>query len=141
MVLVSISLLMTIGVYGLVAGIVKLDDLGLRLINTQRERSFSGLRIRAGHAIVTAAPYLMKFLSVAGTAAMFLVGGGILAHGIPSLHHGIEDLSHRLTQVEGIGGVLGWLSEVALHGLLGVLVGAAVLLVASFSKTIRKKYT
>ena len=140
-VLASIGLLMTVGVYGLVAGIVKIDDLGLRLINTQRERSLAGLRIRAGHAIVAAAPYLMKFLSVAGTAAMFLVGGGILAHGIPSLHHWIEDLTHRLAEVAGIGGALGWLSEMALHGLLGVLVGAAVLLVISLSKSAYRKYT
>ena len=141
LVLASIGLLMTVGVYGLVAGIVKIDDLGLRLIDTQRERPLAGLRIRVGHAIVTAAPYLMKSLSVAGTAAMFLVGGGILAHGIPSLHDWIEDLTHRMAEVAGIGGALGWLSEMALHGLLGVLVGAAVLLVISFSKTAYRKYT
>lgn len=140
-VLVSIGLLMTVGVYGLVAGIVKLDDLGLRLINTQRERSFSGLRIRTGHAIVTASPYLMKLLSVAGTAAMFLVGGGILVHGIPSLHHWTEDLVNRLAQVESVGGVLSWLSEVALHGLLGVLAGTAVLLVVSLSKAAYGRFT
>lgn len=139
-VLTSIGLLMTVGVYGLVAGIVKIDDWGVRLINTPRERSLAGLRIRAGHVIVTAAPYLMKFLSIAGTAAMFLVGGGILAHGIPSLHHWIEALTHRLAEVAGIGGALGWLSEMALHGLLGVLVGAAVLLVISISKTAYRKY-
>lgn len=140
-VLASIGMLMTVGVYGLVAGIVKIDDWGLRLISTPRERFLAGLRIRAGHGIVTAAPYLMKFLSVAGTAAMFLVGGGILAHGIPWLHNWIEVLTHRLAEVAGIGGAVAWLAEMALHGLLGVLIGAAVLLVVSLSKTIYRKYT
>lgn len=140
-VLVSIGLLMTVGVYGLVAGIVKLDDLGVGLIKTRRERWLSGLRIRTGHAIVAISPYLMKFLSVAGTAAMFLVGGGILAHGMPSLQHGIEDLAHRLAQVESIGSMLAWFSEVALHGLLGILTGSAVLLVVRILKTAYQKCT
>ncbi len=83
--LVGISLVMTIGVYGLVAGIVKLDDLGLYL--TQRA---SAAKRAIGRGILAAAPWLMKFLSVAGTAAMFLVGGGILVHGIAPLHHWVQ---------------------------------------------------
>jgi hypothetical protein len=77
LVLVAIALLMTVGVYGLVAGIVKLDDAGLKL--SKREGPARAL----GRAILRGAPYLMKGLSIAGTAAMFLVGGGILVHGIP----------------------------------------------------------
>ena len=84
--LVGISLVMTVGVYGLVAGIVKLDDLGLYL--TQRA---SAAKQAVGRGILAAAPWLMKFLSVAGTAAMFLVGGGILVHGIGPLHHGVQE--------------------------------------------------
>jgi predicted DNA repair protein MutK len=84
--LVGISIVMTIGVYGLVAGIVKLDDLGLYL--SQRA---SAAKQAIGRGILYAAPWLMKFLSVAGTAAMFLVGGGILVHGIPALHHWVQD--------------------------------------------------
>jgi predicted DNA repair protein MutK len=88
-VLVGIAALMTVGVYGLVAGIVKLDDLGLYL-----SRRADAFRQRLGRGILAAAPWLMKGLSVAGTAAMFLVGGGILAHGVPALGHGVEAAAH-----------------------------------------------
>lgn len=90
--LVGIALLMTVGVYGLVAGIVKLDDGGLHLL----QRTGAGLFARAqralGAAILRVAPWLMKSLAVAGTTAMFLVGGGIISHGIPPLHHFAESL-------------------------------------------------
>jgi len=85
-VLVSVALIMTVGVYGLVAGIVKLDDAGLWL--AQRP---GRLAPAFGRGILRAAPWLMKGLSVAGTAAMFLVGGGILAHGLPFLHHVLDE--------------------------------------------------
>ena len=85
-VLAGIAVLMTIGVYGLVAGIVKLDDFGLYLSHFS-----SSLPRKIGTILVNAAPYLMKFLAIAGTAAMFLVGGGILAHGIPGLGEAIQD--------------------------------------------------
>ncbi len=94
-VLVGVSLLMTVGVYGLVAGIVKLDDAGLHL--TRRSAPLSQ---KAGRLILRLAPLLLKVLSVAGTVAMFLVGGGILAHGIPGLGHLIEELAH-------VGGAVG----------------------------------
>ena len=81
-VLVGIAILMTIGVYGLVAGIVKLDDGALVLTRSGSEAA-RGL----GRGILSATPWLMKGLSIAGTAAMFLVGGGILTHGVPALHH------------------------------------------------------
>jgi predicted DNA repair protein MutK len=86
----GIAIVMTVGVYGLVAGIVKLDDLGLWL--TQKPGQFAK---KIGSAILSAAPYMMKTLSVVGTAAMFLVGGGILTHGVPVLHHWIEVLARR----------------------------------------------
>src|SRR5215218_3273174 len=89
-VLVGIALIMTVGVYGLVAGIVKLDDVGLFL-----SRRGDGFQRGLGAGILRAAPWLMKFLSIAGTAAMFLVGGGILAHGFSWLHHAEESLSAR----------------------------------------------
>jgi hypothetical protein len=88
-VLVGIAMLMTVGVYGLVAGIVKLDDAGLAL--ARRPPGGFGDPLRAlGRGIVAVSPWLMKFLSVAGTVAMFLVGGSILAHGMPFLHHYAE---------------------------------------------------
>src|SRR5690606_11452666 len=88
-VLSAIAILMTVGVYGLVAGIVKLDDLGLHL-----SQKASAAAKSLGKAILWAAPFLMKGLSIAGTAAMFLVGGGIVTHGVPALHHWIEEIGH-----------------------------------------------
>jgi predicted DNA repair protein MutK len=113
-VLVGIALLMTVGVYGLVAGIVKLDDFGLYLSRK------AGSAAAIGRGILRAAPWLMKSLSVAGTAAMFLVGGGILVHGIPPLHHFIEHLA------AGAGPLAGLVTFV-LDGLVGVIAGALVL--------------
>ena len=97
-VLLAISTAMTFGVYGLVAGIVKLDDFGLMLAG----RSSAFLRA-IGRGILATAPWLMRGLSIAGTAAMFLVGGGILAHGIPALHHAAHDLATAIT-VHSTGG-------------------------------------
>jgi predicted DNA repair protein MutK len=113
-VLVGIALLMTVGVYGLVAGIVKLDDFGLYLSRK------AGAAKALGRGILRAAPWLMKSLSVAGTAAMFLVGGGILVHGIEPLHHAVEDLTK---QAGALGGVLALL----LDALVGIVAGALVL--------------
>lgn len=140
LVLVSISLLMTVGVYGLVAGIVKLDDIGLSLIRRPKEKPLSALKARIGHTIVSAAPYLMKFLSIAGTAAMFLVGGGILAHGIPVVHHWIEDMQSHLGSIKGLGGVLSTLGGMASHAILGILVGIAILLAVESFKNSYKKW-
>jgi predicted DNA repair protein MutK len=86
-VLAGVAIAMTVGVYGLVALIVKLDDFGLYL-----SRRSHALPQRVGRGIVRAAPALMKVLAVVGTAAMFAVGGGILVHGITPLHHAIESL-------------------------------------------------
>ncbi|XKE46084.1 DUF808 domain-containing protein [Halomonas organivorans] len=122
-VLVGIGALMTVGVYGLVAGIVKLDDLGLFL--SRRGGALAGL----GRGLVAGAPYLMKLLSVVGTVAMFLVGGGILGHGIPAVHHLIEGVAETELAVPGL--------EVLVHGLgplllnLGVGLAAGALVLAA----------
>ncbi len=87
----GIALVMTIGVYGLVAGIVKLDDAGLHLIQEKASGAWAGFKRALGRGILRVAPYLMKTLSIVGTAAMFLVGGGILVHGIPMAY----DLIHH----------------------------------------------
>ena len=115
-VLVGIALLMTVGVYGLVAGIVKLDDGALVLTRSGSEaaRGF-------GRAILAATPWLMKGLSVAGTAAMFLVGGGILTHGVPALHHLADEVLHAF---DGFARTLGTL---LLDGLAGFVAGLLVL--------------
>ncbi|VWX62141.1 conserved hypothetical protein; putative inner membrane protein [Burkholderiales bacterium 8X] len=125
-VLVGIALLMTVGVYGLVAGIVKLDDAGLYL--SQRAGSAS----RAiGRGILATAPWLMKGLSVAGTAAMFLVGGGILVHGVPKFGHAVEDWAERA------GGVVGSLGTVGVNAAVGLVAGAIVLAVVEAVKKMR----
>lgn len=119
-VLASIALIMTVGVYGLVAGIVKLDDAGLYL--SQK----NGMTRRIGNAILAAAPYMMKSLSIIGTAAMFMVGGGILTHGIPALHHFIEELAHRAGVLPGLGGLLEAIAPALLSALAGIVAGALV---------------
>jgi len=116
-VLTGIALVMTVGVYGLVAGIVKLDDLGLYLMRKPGTGPLQGL----GAGILKAAPWLMKSLSVVGTAAMFLVGGGILTHGIPPLHHAIE------AWITGLGSVAAAVLPTLIDGLVGVVAGALVL--------------
>ncbi len=125
-VLSGIALLMTAGVYGLVAGIVKLDDAGLHLSRAAGAMAWQRLQRALGRGILAAAPWLMKVLSVAGTAAMFLVGGGILTHGLAPLHHGIEGLARR---AEAWGGsVLAALTPLLANAALGIVAGALVLL-------------
>jgi predicted DNA repair protein MutK len=126
-VLVGIALMMTVGVYGLVAGIVKLDDAGLWL-----SRRSGALARGFGRAILRAAPWLMKALSIAGTAAMFLVGGGILTHGIPALHHAIEG------SAQGLGAFARALVPTLGDALVGIVAGAAVLAVVSLVQRVVK---
>ena len=119
-VLMGVALVMTLGVYGLVAGIVKIDDLGLYL--SRRPVRGSGLSQRLGRWLLVAAPWLMKSLSVLGTLAMFLVGGGILAHGLGPLHHLQQDLLASLAPGSALGLLAGPLQDL----LTGVLAGALV---------------
>jgi hypothetical protein len=132
-VLVGIALLMTLGVYGLVAGIVKLDDAGLYLTKRKGEGLWRELQRRLGRAVLTGTPYLMKALSVLGMIAMFLVGGGILVHGIPALHHGVEHLSHVVHGMPALEGLLGVLA----NGLVGVAAGAATLAAVTYMGRLR----
>ena len=114
-VLAGIGLLMTVGVYGFVAAIVKMDDLGQHLLD---KGGAAGPAI--GRLLLLAAPKLMKALTVIGTAAMFLVGGGILVHGIGPLHHAIDYLA-------GQAGAVGGVVSVVLDGVVGMLGGALAL--------------
>lgn len=125
--LIVISLLFTVGVYGLVAGIVKLDDAGLYL------QWRGGLLKRIGGALVAAAPFLMKTLSVLGTAAMFLVGGGILAHGWHTLEHFIQVVAERLGGIGGIGFILQAIAPPLLICLVGIVVGLLTLAAVSLA--------
>lgn len=120
-VMVTIAVVMTVGVYGLVAAIVKLDDMGLHLSKK------SGLTAAFGRGLLASAPYLMRFLSIAGTVAMFLVGGAILTHGIGALHHTIEYASAAVAAVPVAGAVLAFVTPALLNGLVGVIAGALVL--------------
>jgi uncharacterized protein len=126
-VLSGIALIMTIGVYGLVGGIVKLDDAGLYLSRRPGAGAWASFRRSVGRGILRAAPWLMKFLSVAGTAAMFLVGGGILVHGIGPLHHMVDGLGRMSEPIAAAGPVLAVLVPMALNGLAGVVAGGVVL--------------
>jgi predicted DNA repair protein MutK len=128
-VLCAIAAIMTVGVYGFVAGIVKLDDLGLAL-----SRRSSAAAQRFGRAILFTAPYMMKGLSIAGTAAMFLVGGGILVHGIPPLHHFSEGLA--------AAGGLGWLWGLLVDATTGLVAGGlAVAVVTLVQRILRRRRT
>ena len=125
-VLVTIAIIVTVGVYGLVAGIVKLDDAGLALMKSTKAsaRSF-------GRGLVAFAPKLMKFLSVAGTLAMFTVGGSIIAHGIHPVAHAIEG-------VVGTASFAGiW--KFVLEGIFGVFVGAILVGIFMLIQKVRGK--
>jgi uncharacterized protein len=131
--LIGISAVMTIGVYGLVAGIVKLDDLGMRLDKR------SGAAKSIGRAILWVAPLLMKFLSVVGTAAMFIVGGGIVAHGIGPVHHLIESITASIASVPAVGGVLAFLVPSLCNFAVGLLVGAVLVVLFNIVQKLRGK--
>ena len=127
-VLAGIALVMTVGVYGIVAAIVKLDDAGLWLAN----RPDAPLRNRLGRCLVDAAPWLMKGLSVVGTLAMFLVGGGILVHGWPALQQLGAGWAVR------IGAPLATPLPLAIDLLTGLLGGALVLAVVKLAQRLRR---
>ncbi|WP_294767790.1 DUF808 domain-containing protein [uncultured Rhodoferax sp.] len=108
-VLAGVAFIMTLGVYGAVAGIVKIDDAGLYLSRQSGQGRVADLLRALGRGLLVAAPWLMRALSVAGTAAMFLVGGGILVHGLPFLHHALEGLPLSFLADAGVGIVAGGL--------------------------------
>lgn len=127
-VLVAVAVAMTLGVYGLVAGIVKMDDAGLWL-----SRRDGAAKQALGRGLLAAAPRLMKALSVLGTAAMFLVGGGILVHGVAPLHHAIAQLA------EGQAWLVGMVVQNGANALIGVVAGALVLAGVMAAQKLRGK--
>ena len=132
-VLAGIAVVMTIGVYGLVAGIVKLDDAGLHL-SRQQGGGYRRLQRSLGRGILRAAPYLMKTLSVVGTAAMFLVGGGILVHGIPGTHDYVHAVVHAVETLPGVGAALAMLAPLLIDALTGIVAGAVILAVVAITR-------
>jgi uncharacterized protein len=135
-VLTAIAVVMTVGVYGLVAGIVKLDDGGLYLSRRAGNGVWVGLQRVVGRGILAAAPWMMKGLSIAGTAAMFLVGGGILTHGFPPLHHAIETINERALEVNGI---VGGVAPLLLDALTGLVAGGLVFIVVTLLQRLLRK--
>ncbi len=129
-VLAGVAIVMTVGVYGLVAGIVKIDDLGLYLSRLPVQGS--RWKQTLGLWLLDAAPWLMKTLSVLGTAAMFLVGGGIISHGLPALHHAAQSVNAGFAAGAGsAGAVLAPVVSLSLDVLVGMVAGALVLLLVS----------
>ncbi|TQV84639.1 DUF808 domain-containing protein [Exilibacterium tricleocarpae] len=124
---ISIAAIMTLGVYSLVAAIVKLDDGGLYLARVSTASFWGAAQRRLGRGILRFAPYLMKTLSVVGTAAMFMVGGGILVHGIPGAEALLQQAADSVRELAAIGAVLAALTPTLLSALGGIVAGAVVL--------------
>lgn len=118
-----IALGVTFIVYGLVAGIVKLDDAGLHLMLKKGQGVFQQLQRRFGRLLLDFAPYLMRTLTIVGTAAMFLVGGSIIGHGISSLHHVGEHLVQLIENINTIGGLLTFIAPILFDALVGIVAG------------------
>ena len=138
-VLIGIALIMTVGVYGLVAGIVKLDDAGLYLARRPSGTAWGRVQRALGRWIVRSAPWLMKALSVGGTAAMFLVGGGILTHGVPMIHHLVEDFGDEAADIPAFGAIIGPLAPMLLNALAGVVAGAVAFAIVAVLKRLRAR--
>jgi predicted DNA repair protein MutK len=132
--MVAVAIMMTVGVYGIVAGIVKIDDAGLYL-----SRKSSAAARAIGNLLLAAAPRLMKSLSVIGTVAMFMVGGGIIGHAFEPLHHLAENAAHAVAGVPVLGGLLAAVTPTLIDAVAGVIVGAVVLLGVTIVQRLRGK--
>ncbi|TKR55931.1 DUF808 domain-containing protein [Allopusillimonas ginsengisoli] len=132
LVMSGIALAVTIGVYALVGCIVKLDDLGLYLC-----RQHTAIARTAGRALISSAPYLMKTLSVVGTAAMFMVGGSILVHGIGPVHHLFEHWSVSLDTLAGAGPLLSLVAPSFLGAIFGIIAGGVVVALVTLVQKLR----
>lgn len=134
MVLSIIAIVMTVGVYGFVAMIVKIDDLGLYW--TKQSSSF---KQKLGNALLVFAPWLMKALSVVGTIAMFLVGGGIIAHTIPLIHHFSEETSDHLEMIPTVGNIIGAITPTLINFGIGMLAGLIVFMIVTVFQKMKAK--
>ena len=125
-VLTFLAAAITVGVYGLVAGIVKLDDAGLHLLEKEDDTRLAGFQRWVGAGILRMAPKLMSSLSIVGTVAMFLVGGGILVHGIPLIAAGLHIVEHWAHSLPAAGGLMGVIASMLYNGLFGFIAGGAI---------------
>lgn len=132
MVLSVIAILMTVGVYGFVAMIVKIDDLGLYL--TQQT---SNVKQSIGRGLLVFAPKLMKTLTIVGTIAMFLVGGGIITHAISTFHHWTEEAVDHVELIPAIGNIIGAITPTFINFVVGFIAGLVVVLVIGLIQKIR----
>lgn len=137
LVLLTIAIVMTVGVYGFVAGIVKLDDAGLHLAQRKGEGAITAIMRGLGRVLLQGAPWLMRGLSVAGTVAMFMVGGGILAHGTPGVHDIVHHLSEMVGALAVVGGALSVLVSPLFDGILGVVAGAIIVVLVTLAKKLK----
>ena len=133
----TIAIAMTVGVYGLVALIVKLDDMGLYLIHNYE----AGLLNKLGAGLLWFAPQLMKTLGVVGTAAMFLVGGSIVVHGMPFLHHMLEGINLWTQGLGEMAGFSGVLMPILFDLVVGLILGSLVVFVMSILGRIKQHLT
>lgn len=133
-VLSLIAIAMTVGVYGFVALIVKIDDIGLYL--TEQAANF---KQRIGRGLLAFAPILMKTLSVVGTAAMFLVGGGIINHAIPFVHHFTEDTVEYVQDIPTMGSIIGSVTPMLMNLVVGFLAGILVVIVVTLVQKVWSK--
>ncbi|MDO6678923.1 DUF808 domain-containing protein [Shewanella sp. 4_MG-2023] len=123
-----IAIIMTVGVYGLVAGIVKIDDLGLYLTQRKGEGTLVKIWHKIGFWLLAAAPYLMKGLTIIGTIAMFMVGGGILTHGIHIVGEQISHIAVMAGELAYVGVILQAITPSLLNALFGLIAGGVTLL-------------
>lgn len=135
-VVTTIAIAMTVGVYGLVAAIVKLDDAGQYLVQSN---PMPNLRRKIGKWLLLGAPYLMKVLSVVGTVAMFIVGGGILVHGAPGSHDLLHHAEEAVHQLPGIGPMLAALVPTFVNIIAGIIAGALVLAIINGARALLPK--
>lgn len=129
MVISALAIAITVGVYGLVAAIVKLDDLGLYLLRKSVSGGFNALQRSIGRGLLIFAPFLMKLLTIVGTIAMFLVGGGIIVHSFSWLSQQFHHIEQQVSQY--LGAVSDMTLPILLDGLTGMIVGGIVLAVVN----------
>jgi uncharacterized protein len=140
-VLIFIAILMTVGVYGLVAGIVKIDDGGLLLIKDKSVSFWAKTKRALGYFMISFAPKLMKFLAVAGTVAMWLVGGSLITHGVPAFHHTIESATNFAANLPVLPGLLVVITPLLIDLLVGFILGALLVFISLAIMKVTKKTT
>jgi predicted DNA repair protein MutK len=140
-VLIFIAILMTVGVYGLVAGIVKIDDGGLLLIKDKSTNLWAKAKRALGYFMISFAPKLMKFLAFAGTVAMWLVGGSLITHGVPAFHHTIESATNFASNLPVLPGLLMVITPLLIDLLVGFILGALLVFISLGIMKVTKKTT